>query len=318
MAITTATSVGGTQLPEAILDVYSQEILFNAQPLLRFEQIASIKEELGVLPGLTIKFLKYNSLTGTAALTENTDIVPDALSASQISVTVAERGKAVQVTELLLRSSFDDILASSSRLLGMHFAKARDGEIRDVLYGLPSTLWAKGRTGRTAIVSTDTFDVDLIRDAVSTLATAKAPKFNGDSYICFIHPVQAKFLRRDPAWINASNYGAPDQIFLGEIGRIEDVRFIETTQIRRISKVDGSVFTDNEDTGVDLGVYSSNADVYSAIIVGDHTCGLAISLEAEMRDNGVLDFGRKHAIAYYGIWGAGLIETGHGLILESA
>jgi N4-gp56 family major capsid protein len=135
--------------------------------------------------------------------------------------------------------------------------------------------------------------------------------------ICFLHPHQAKALRKDSAWINASNYGAPDQIFLGEIGRIEDVRFIETTQCRKILHTDGSIYTDNEDTGVDT-TYSTTADVYSAIIVGDHTMGLAISLEAELRDNGVQDAGRRHSIAYYGIWGTGLIESAHGLVLESA
>jgi len=320
MAIATAIASGGgaTPLPEAILEVYSQEIIFQAQPLLRFEQVASVKEELNVLPGLTIKFLKYSSLTGSNVLTENVDIVPDALAASQISIAVGERGKAIGVSELLLRSSFDDILASSAQLLGMHFAKTRDAEIRDTLYTVPGALYARGRSGRAAITSSDTFDVDLIRDAVSTLATNKAPKFNGDAYICFIHPHQAKFLRRDQAWVNAANYGAPDQIFLGEIGRIEDVRFIETTQVRKILSTDGSIYTDNEDTGVDAGVFSTNADVYSALIVGDHVIGLAISLEAEMRDDGVKDHGRKHSIAYYGIWGTGLVESAHGLVLESA
>lgn len=321
MALTTAVVSGGgnSQLSAAILDVYSQEVLFTAQPLLRFEQIASVKEELGVQPGLSIKFLKYNALaTGSNVLTEGTPIVTKALTGSQIDIIVGERGEAIAMTELLLRSSFDDVLASSAQVLGQSFAKKRDGELRDELYTLPTTLYAKGRASRAALLGGDTFDVDLIREAVEELATNKAPKFNGDAYICFIHPHQAKFLRKDPAWINASNYGAPVQIFLGEIGRIEDVRFVETTQIRKILSSDGSIYTDNEDTGVDAGTFSANTDVYSAIIVGDHVIGLAIALEAELRDNGVIDFGRQHEIGYYGIWGTGLIETGHGLILESA
>ena len=35
---------------------------------------------------------------------------------------------------------------------------------------------------------------------------------------------QSRTLRDDPAWINASTYGAPEQLFSGEIGRIDDVR----------------------------------------------------------------------------------------------
>ena len=35
---------------------------------------------------------------------------------------------------------------------------------------------------------------------------------------------QSRSLRDDPAWINSSDYGAPEQFFTGEIGRIDDVR----------------------------------------------------------------------------------------------
>lgn len=317
---TAVTPTGGTavRLPEAIMDVYSNEIVYAAQPILRFEQIVTRRDELNVMPGLTIKFLKYNSLTGSYVLTENTDMDSVALSGSLIPITVGERGKAVGVSELLLRSSFDDVLSTAAQLLGMHLAKQRDAEIRDRLYTAPGVIWAKGRTGRAGIITTDTFDVDLIREAVSQLATNKCPKFNGDAYIAFIHPAQAKSLRKDSAWVNASNYGAPDQIFRGEIGRIEDVRFIETTQIKRVRKADGEVFTDNEDTGVAEGTFSATADIYSAIIVGERAVGLAVSLEAQMRDNGVMDHGRKHSLAYYGIWGTGLIESAHAIALESA
>lgn len=320
MSVTTAVASGGAgagvPLTNAIMQVYSREIIFQAQPLLRYEQVATIKTELGVLPGLQINLMKYSSLTGSAALTENVNMATDNLSSSQIPITVAERGKAVAVSELLLRSSFTDVLADASRLLGMHMAKDRDGQIRDAILGGGSTIYAGNRANRTLLTGSDTFSVALIREGVEVLATAKAPKFNGDAYICFVHPHQAKYLRADPAWINASNYGAPEQLFRGEIGRIEDVRFIETTQQPYISKVDGSIYADGTDTGVDT-TYNTSYDVYKAVMVGDHAVGLAISLEAEMRDNGVKDFGRTHEIAWYGIWGVGRIETGHICVLET-
>ena len=66
--------------------------------------------------------------------------------------------------------------------------------------------------------------VATIKDAVEILSTNNAPKIGGNYYICFVHPHQSRALRDDPAWINASNYGAPEQLFSGEIGRIDDVR----------------------------------------------------------------------------------------------
>ena len=42
-------------------------------------------------------------------------------------------------------------------------------------------------------------------------------------------------------------------------------------------------------------------------MLGDNAFGHAISLPVELRDGGVLDFGREHALAWYSIWGFGLI-----------
>jgi hypothetical protein len=76
---------------------------------------------------------------------------------------------------------------------------------------------------------------------------------------------------------------------LGEIGRLFDQVFIETTQIT------------NAMNNV------ANQQVYNAITIGDNAFGHAISLPVELRDGGVLDFGREHALAWYAILGMGLI-----------
>jgi hypothetical protein len=55
--------------------------------------------------------------------------------------------------------------------------------------------------------------------------------------------------------------------------------------------------------GNDLG----DEDVYEALMLGDNSFGHAISLPVELRDGGVLDFGREHALAWYSIWGFGLV-----------
>ena len=47
--------------------------------------------------------------------------------------------------------------------------------------------------------------------------------------------------------------------------------------------------------------------IYEAIMLGDNAFGHAISLPVELRDGGVLDFGREHALAWYSIWGWGVI-----------
>ena len=50
-AAPTAYSGTNTQLTQAIQTIWSKEILFQAMPILRFEQFAVKKTELGVAPG---------------------------------------------------------------------------------------------------------------------------------------------------------------------------------------------------------------------------------------------------------------------------
>jgi N4-gp56 family major capsid protein len=313
------TSGDNVKLDNAVLDVYAQEIMWSAQPILRFESVATIRTDLSVNPGETIRFLKYNSLTGKSAIAETSKIETDVLSTSTLTITVSEHAKAVAVSEKLLRIAITDVMADAATALGQHYAKNRDALCRDALLANTNVLYAKAKADRASLIATDTFDVDLIRSAVETLATNKAPKFNLDAYVCFVHPHQGRSLRSDAAWINVQNYATPQNMLSGEIGRIEDVRFIETTHVPYVKKATQDIWADSEDTTDNTVVAANTAtDVYRAVIVGQNAYGLAVALPVELRDDGIRDFGREHALAYYGIWGAGLIETGHSLVLETA
>jgi hypothetical protein len=188
--------------------------------------------------------------------------------------------------------------------------------------------------------------------------------------VAFIHPHQSRRLRDTPEWIEVTKYAAPGNFMLGEIGRLDDVVFIETTQVGapvgtdaaddyltlpgdKVTTVDptnpdwrgtnlgaaggdptfpnilqpSSVAAPGVDVGginafgtddivavatpgwgVPWGPYSSATPAsYEGIMLGDNAFGHAISLPVELRDGGVLDFGREHALAWYAIWGWGVI-----------
>ena len=129
----TGYSGANNTLGQAIQTIWSKEILFQAMPILRFEQFAVKKTELGVQPGLTINFMRYNNLPNASQLVEGVRMQTVALTASQFSITVAEQGFAVSVTELLLNASFDDVMASASRLLGRNMAQYLDYSARNTL-----------------------------------------------------------------------------------------------------------------------------------------------------------------------------------------
>lgn len=302
---------GSTQLTPAVQTIWSKEILFQAMPILRFEQFAVKKTELGVQPGLTIHFMRYNNLPPASQLVEGVRIETNPLTASQFDITVAEQGFAIAVSELLLNASFDDVMASGSRLLGRNMALYLDGSARDTLYQASSLIFGYNKFSLSTAVRTPlspydhgaaatsaaalsagnySFTTAVVKDAQETLATKNVPRL-GETYVCFIHPHQSRQLRDDPEFIEVTKYAAPGNFLLGEIGRLNDVVFIETTQIYN-NYVAGN---------------TSNPLFYNAIFIGDNAFGHAISLPVELRDGGILDFGREHALAWYAIWGLGLI-----------
>ena len=342
-AAPTAYSGTNTQLTQAIQTIWSKEILFQAMPILRFEQFAVKKTELGVAPGLQINFLRYNNLGFANALVEGVRMQTNALTAQQFSITVSEHGYALAVSELLLNASFDDVMASASRLLGRNMALYLDKLSRDTLYSATSKIYGEDRSGLTAANDwygygtagttrasmTGAFNLTphTVKDAVETLSTKNIPRL-GETYVAFVHPHQSRRLRDVPEFIEVTKYAAPGNFMLGEIGRLYDCVFIETTQVRKVVGGAGASYSADTATTPTVtagGGYISPAeftgnggsDRYDAIFIGDNAFGHAISLPVELRDGGILDFGREHALAWYSIFGLGLITDQSVVIAET-
>jgi N4-gp56 family major capsid protein len=349
----TAYSGSNSSLNQAIQTIWSKEILFQAMPILRFEQFAVKKTELGVAPGLRVNFLRYKNFgIDPTPLTEGVRMTTNALTAEQIAITVAEHGYAVAVSELLLNASFDDVMASASRLLGRHMAQYLDVQARNTLSAATSAVFGYDRSSVQGVndwynegtVATQMSDLDgnyklstgAVKDAALTLAGKNIPRL-GETYVQFVHPKQSRDIRSNPEFIEVTKYAAPGNFMLGEIGRLYDVVFIETTQVKKLAV--NAAYTTSTSVGVPADQYSvpvkantapgsggnpesadftaekgylttatgNGAEVYESIMIGDNAFGHAISLPVELRDGGVLDFGREHALAWYAIWGLGVI-----------
>ena len=100
-----------------------------------------------------------------------------------------------------------------------------------------------------------------------------------------------------------------------EIGRIDNVRFIETSLMPN-----GNCASTDPSYKAELvsGTAGNLTHVYQAVVFGDAYYGLATSLPVELRDNGVEDFGRKRSLGWYTIFGAGKLHADYGVILETA
>lgn len=295
-------------LPQAILDVYSMDIEHEALAVMKFEEFAVKKTELTKQAGQTITMNKYNNLTRGGQLGESVALVEGNITATQKQLTVTEWGNAVGVSEKLLQTAMDDLLAEAAILLGRDYAVVNDLMLRNTVAAGTNVLYGGQKATRALMDgSVDFFDVEAIRLGAEILQTNNAPKFMGDFYACFVHPHQVAYLKRDPDWVAAQHYANTRALFNGELGRWEDIIFIGTTHSQN-----GAAAV--ADPGYKAALASaatagtSTAHVYEALLFGDSAFGKATALPVELRDGGVTDYGRKHGLAWYNLMGSAILE----------
>tara|TARA_Y100000034_G_scaffold29728_1_gene36148 strand:+ start:26567 stop:27472 length:906 start_codon:yes stop_codon:yes gene_type:complete len=283
-------------IPASIRNVYAQEIIREATPRLMFSQFAKKKQDLRQNAGGAVKFTKYASIARGGKLTEGVNMNEKALSNSEVTITVEEYGNAVVVSEKALQLSIHDELAEASVALANDMAIVLDETIRDVALLTTNQVYGGEKAAAGDLVEGDGLTTGAIKDAVEALANNNTPKIAGRYYICIATPHQLRQLRDDDNWVNAHSYVNVGDVYAGEVGMYEGVRFIETTQMPANSAAEST-----EKYGIAI-------KTWEAVIFGENSIGWAEALPVEMRDDGVTDYGRKHGIAWYAIWGFGIIE----------
>lgn len=298
------------QIPEAVRAVYSREVLFQAQPRLKFLQFAKVKTDLTAVRGKSISFTKYSNLTGGGKILEKDLLASVGMSTSEIVIPVYEQGNAVTVSELLLKTSMLDVLGDASKLLAANLAVTIDTQFRDAVLLTTNTFYGGGKTTAASLAAGDGLTTAVVKNVMESLAIANAPKIGGEYYVCIAHPHQLRQLRDDSAWINAQAYrGTGRQLYLGEVGMYEGCIFIESTQMPQLN------------TAAVVAKYGAGftpAYGYEAVFFGENAYAWAIALPVEMRDDGVTNLGRFHTIGWYGIWNMGIIENSNVVKVLSA
>lgn len=290
MAVT-STSV----VPNELLTVYATEAILQAQPNLIFRRFVDYKRQIGMVPGKQIQFLKRANITaGGKIANEFTPVPTQSLSSSVVDVSMFEFGNSVQLTRLASEESFRDLLFDSSLGLGQDYATVLDAYLRDTWMTTANVQFAGGVGAVGSILAGSVFSVAEIMDAVETLKTANVPPVyrNGNGeYICALHPHQARSIRNDARWINAHNYTTPENIYRGEIGRFENVVFLETTQMT-----------------VTASAGAASQSIYDALVWGDRPVAFGELVPFQLLIDPPQDLARFIRLGWYSIMGAGILN----------
>ncbi|MBQ9980175.1 MAG: N4-gp56 family major capsid protein [Oscillospiraceae bacterium] len=226
-------------LSEEMREFYGDYLIDNAEPKMVHDQFGQ-KCPIPKNGGKTITFRRYDPLP--KALTELEEgVTPDGqvLSVEAVEATVAQYGGYVEMSDILLLTAVDNNLVMATKLLGSQAGRTLDTITREVLNGGSNVQYGEQSVdarhllvgGSDKASDNHYLTVNAIRRAVRTLKNMNADTING-SYVGIIHPDVAFDLKNDPAWANVKTYCDPQGIYEGEIGRIEGVRFVETTEAK--------------------------------------------------------------------------------------
>ena len=232
-------TTGTSTLSAEMKTFYDKTLLDNAEPQLVHDQFGQ-ERNIPAHGGKTIEFRKFSSLAkATTALTEGVTPAGQTLTVTTVTADVHQYGGWVSLTDMLDLAAIDNNVVQATNLLASQGGRTMDTIVRDILNGGTNVIYAPkvadgvetAVSSRAGLDKTAQLTVDVINQAVALLQAQNADPI-GDSYVAIVHPYTSYDIRKDPAWVDAHKYAAPEEIFNGEIGKINNVRFVVSSEAK--------------------------------------------------------------------------------------
>ena len=247
---------------------------------------------------ITISRISNLAVPTSGQLTESVKIPEDQLTITTIAITVAEWGRAVPYTGLAEDLSMFDIENVVQRALKDQMKLIMDnavavamkaGRIKATPTGVAAIQFAtNGVAPAQALANINTYHIEQIRDYM--YSTLLIPPFESDDYVCLVSTKGKRGIVNDPNWETWHKYTDPESKYNGEIGRYENIRFVEVNNASALS-----------------GSLGSGGVLGEAVFLGADSVSMAVALDPELRAAIPGDFGRQRAVAWYGILNFGQV-----------
>jgi N4-gp56 family major capsid protein len=283
-------------------ETLSKVLRMSVQPLCKFRQFADIKDAAvqGKGKGEAFHWNVYSDVAtqGTTILETNT--MPETnFTITQGTMTITEFGNSVPYTGKLDDLSIQPVKEIIGKVLKNDAKKAFDIAARAQFNATPLRVVPTGGTSTGAVTLTTngtatlTNNVALGKDHVKAIVDLmkerNIPPYMADDYVSLAHPTTFRKLKNDLEAVHLYTETGFGMILNGEMGRYENVRFVEQTNIAKEAFV--------------------NALSNWAYFFGNDTVAEGIAVPEEMRGKIPTDYGRSRGIAWYYLGGFGLVQT---------
>lgn len=272
----------------------SSKLRFASIAKTKFMQFVSPEPGYGKGKGDSITITRIANIAEPtdARLPEGQKIPEDDMAITTVAITVTEWGRAVPFTSFAKDLASMDLENAVQKKLRQQMQLSLDkasasafktAKVKAIPNGAASIVFDTDGTASTQATSNlKLYHVEQIRDYL--FSTLLAEPFDGEDYVCLLQTKAKRSLIGDANWIDWVKYTSPEKKYNGEIGKIENVRFVEVNNVNALSNALGLA-------GV-LG---------EAVFFGEDAVAMGVALDPELRAAIPQDFGRQKSVAWYGI-----------------
>lgn len=281
------------------------------QPLTKFRQFCDVHDasQQGKKKGDIFTFDVYSDVATAGAVLVETNTVPETnFTIVQGTLTITEGANSVPfsgkldnlskfpVTQVIEKVLKNDCVKFLDRLAWTQFNQTL---IRVVASSGTDTAAIQIFTNGTVTGTNNiAFGNAHAKSIVDTMKERNIPAYLADDYYALAWPTTLRTLKNNLETIHQYSSTGLQLIMNGEIGRYENVRYVEQTNIAKGTGTDGITTT-----------AWTNAKSDWIFFFGNDTVAEAIAVPEEMRGKIPSDYGRSKGVAWYYLGGMGIVHA---------
>lgn len=292
-----------------VVDI-SKKVVHAAQPMMKGRQFVSVEDAFGKNKGESVQIYRAGNTdeeSESTAINELDRIPTLSVAVTPKLITVNEWGRAIPFTGKVETLAEVDVESNVYlKALRNHMAKTIDRQVFTAfktsdICAIPrasdnTIVWDVDGTPSTS--ATSNINAKLLKDIVDAMKTGifgantgrPIPFYDGESFVALCSTTFLRGLKDDPDYELAAKYAHPEDLYLGEVGRFYNVRFVETNHTNALSN----------------GVGTSSV-LGEAIIFGEDPIREVVAIPEEIRAKLPEDYGRDKGIAWYAMLGWGRV-----------
>jgi N4-gp56 family major capsid protein len=292
----------------------SNVLRMAVQPLVKFRQFCDVRDasQQGRKKGDTFTWDVFSDVSNPGGVLTETNTMPETnFTIVQGTLTITEAGNSVPYSGKLDNLSKMPVIELIQKVLKNDAVKAFDRlawtQFNQCLLRASSTDTVTTGSGPTVGFTTNgtasgTNSAPYLnahaKKIVDYMKEKNTPAYIGDDYYALAWPTTLRAFKNNLETIHQYSDTGFKLIMNGEIGRYENVRYIEQTNIVKGVSTDGI-----------NGTAWANGLSDWIFFFGNDTVAEAIAVPEEMRGKIPSDYGRSKGVAWYYLGGFGIVHT---------